>query len=106
LLTKVFRTYFTQWALKFGVNFYPPYFCTPNESWESGLTHGVMVTLLILVQSFMVRIHMGQQESSVTTGLFFINFIPTGLLPPQSYSFLLQAGLLSFLLLPVLVFYF
>jgi hypothetical protein len=26
------------------------------------LTHGVMVTLLILVQSFMVRIHMGQQE--------------------------------------------
>jgi hypothetical protein len=25
------------------------------------LTHGVMVTLLILVQSFMVRIHMGQQ---------------------------------------------
>ena len=26
-----------------------------------GLTHGVMVTLLILVQSFMVRIHMGQR---------------------------------------------
>ncbi len=26
------------------------------------MTHGVMVTLLILVQLFMVRIHMGQQE--------------------------------------------
>jgi hypothetical protein len=30
------------------------------------LTHGVMVTLLILVQSFMVRIHMGQRMDSET----------------------------------------
>ena len=33
------------------------------------LTHGVMVTLLILVQSFMVRIHMGQQTPQ-TCGVF------------------------------------
>jgi hypothetical protein len=49
----------------FGTAVFKPYFCTPKTNWFcAGLTHGVMVTLLILVQSFMVRIHMGQQRRS------------------------------------------
>jgi hypothetical protein len=39
-----------------------PIFASPIAKLGAGLTHGVMVTLLILVQSFKVRILMGQQE--------------------------------------------
>lgn len=39
-----------------------PIFASPIAKPGTGLTHGVMVTLLILVQSFKVRILMGQQE--------------------------------------------
>lgn len=40
-----------------------PIFALPNLKREgNGLTHGVMVTQLILVQFFKVRILMGQQN--------------------------------------------
>ena len=35
------------------------------------LTYGVMVTQLILVQSFMVRIHIGQQNPAKRRGFLF-----------------------------------
>ncbi len=43
------------------------YICTRNEA---QLVYGVMVTLLFLVQSFKVRVLVGQQETS-QFGRFF-----------------------------------
>lgn len=50
-----------------------PIFASPIAKPGTGLTHGVMVTLLILVQSFKVRILMGQQEvKSRLIAAFFV----------------------------------
>ena len=51
-----------------------PLFLHSQNKFGIGLAHGVMVTLLILVQSFKVRILMGQQnnEKAASQRLYFL----------------------------------